>query len=325
MAVAAAAVAALALLAALFLPGAIRDAAGKLEAAHRGWLWLAVMLFLASALASAGMWHEALSAAGRSGTLTDACARYGVGSLVNSFTPGRLGGLVRIALFSQTLPEDGRAWATGSGLAAIGTARAVALGTALAAAVALGAVPLWIVGVLLAVGGAGVAAALTARRRAGQARLERALAAFRALGRDPRRSTRLLTWALAAAALRVAALAGTATALDVPAPVAVALILLPTLDLAGLVSLTPGNVGIVSGMTAVALAGHGVGLGLGLTVGIAVHAAETTVGVAFGLAGTLALAPLPPTVRRRIALSASAVGAVAVFAAFTLTMLPRLV
>jgi hypothetical protein len=201
-------------------------------------------------------------------------------------------------------------------------ARAVALGAALAAAVALGAVPAWIAGVLLAVGGAGAAVAVAARHRVGEARLERLFAAFRALGDDPWRSARLMAWALLAAAARVAALAATAAALDVQAPVAVALILLPALDLAGLVSVTPGNVGITTGMTAVALASHGVGLSLGLSVGIAVHAAETTVGVGFGLAGALALAPLPPAARRRLALSAGAAATVAVFAAFMATMLP---
>src|SRR5215218_2815724 len=318
------AVLALAVLAALFLPAAIADAAAKLEHAHRGWLWLAVGLFLASAVASAAVWHEALSAAGRRGSLGDACWRYSVGSLVNSFTPGRLGGLVRIALFAQTIPEDGRAWATGGGLAAVMAARAVALGAAVAGAVALGAVPAWLAGALLAAGGIGAAVAIAARRRVGMARIERLLAAFRALGRDPRRSARLLAWALFAAAARVGALAATAAALDVPAPIVVALILLPTLDFSGLFSVTPGNLGITSGMTAVALASQGVGLSLGLSVGIAVHAAETVVGVGFGLAGLLALAPLPPPARRRIALSAGAVATVAVCVVFVVTMLPGL-
>lgn len=315
----------LALLAALFVPDALSDAVTKLEQAHRGWLWVAVTCFLASLTASAGVWHEALSAAGRSGSFGDACARYGVGSLVNSFTPGRLGGLVRLALFAQTLPEQGRAWATGGGLAAVMAARAIALGTVLAAAVALGAVPVWLAGSLLGLGAVGAVAAVAARRRVGRTRVERLLGAFRALGRDPKRSARLLGFALAAAAARVAALAATATALGVPAPIAVALIVLPVLDLAGLLSVTPGNVGVASGMTAVALASHGVGLSLGLSVGIAVHAAETVVGIGFGLAGALALAPLPPPARRRLGLSVGVAGAVAVFAAFTLTMLPRLV
>jgi uncharacterized membrane protein YbhN (UPF0104 family) len=317
--------AALAALAAVFLPDALREALANLEAADRRWLSLAVLCFLASAVASAGMWQEALTAAGRSGTFVDACARYSVGSLVNSFTPARLGGLVRIALFAQTVPEQGRAWATGGGLAAIAAARAVALGAVLFAAVALGAVPHWVAGGILALGGAGALAAFAASRHAvTRTRIDRLLAAFRELGRDPRHGARLLAWAFAAAAIRVTALAATAAALGVPSAFVVALILLPALDLAGLVSLTPGNVGISSGMTAVALAGHGVGLSLGLSVGIAVHAAETAVGICFGAGGALALAPLSPPVRRRVALYAGAAASVAAFLAASLTLFPGL-
>jgi uncharacterized membrane protein YbhN (UPF0104 family) len=323
--VAGAAVLCLAVLAAIFLPDALREALVKLEYADRGWLSLAVLCFLASALAAAGMWQVALTAAGRTGSYGDACARYSVGSLVNSFTPARLGGLVRIALFAQTVPEPGRAWATGGGLAAVAAARAVALGAVLCAAVALGAVPHWVAGALLAVGAAGAAAAVLARRHADtRARLDRLLSAFRELGSNPRRAACLLAWALAAAALRVTALAATAAALGVPSAFVVALILLPALDLAGLVSLTPGNVGISSGMTAVALASHGVGLPLGLSAGIAVHAAETAVGIAFGLVGAFALAPLAAPVRRRVALYAGAAASAVACVAFGVAVFPGL-
>jgi uncharacterized membrane protein YbhN (UPF0104 family) len=324
--VAGAAFACLTGLAAAFLPDALREALANLEAADRGWLSLAVLCFLGSALAASGMWHEAMSAAGRTGTYGDACARYGVGSLVNSFTPARLGGLVRIALFAQTVPEQGRAWATGGGLAAIAAARAVSLGVVLTAAVALGAVPHWVAAALLGIGAAGAVAAVAARRHAlTRARIDRLFAAFRELGRDPRRAARLLGWASAAAAIRVIALAATAAALGVPSAFVVALILLPALDLAGLFSITPGNVGISSGMIAVALASHGVGLSLGLSVGIAVHAAETAVGICYGLGGVFALAPLAPPVRRRVVLYGGAAASVAGFVAASLTLFPGLV
>jgi hypothetical protein len=124
--------------------------------------------------------------------------------------------------------------------------------------------------------------------------------------------------------MRVIALAATAAALGVPSAFLVALILLPALDLAGLVSITPGNVGISTGMTAVALASHGVGLSLGLSAGIAVHATETAVGICLGLTGALALAPLPPLARRRLVLSVGAAASAAAFVALALTLLPGL-
>jgi uncharacterized membrane protein YbhN (UPF0104 family) len=313
---------ALVALAAIFLPGALTKALDELSDANRGWLLLGVLCLFASAIASAGIWHEGMSAAGRRASFVDACARYAVGSLVNSFTPGRLGELARIGLFAKTVPEEGRAWSAGGGVAAITAARAVALAAVLCAAVALGAVPFWVVGVLLAIGAVGVGLAFAARRRFGLVRVERLLAAFRTLGRDPRRSARLLAWALAAAAMRVVALAAIAASLGVPSAFLVALILMPALDLAGLISLTPGNVGISSGMTAVALASHGVGLQLGLSAGIAVHAAETAVGVGFGLVGVLALAPLTPIARRRIAYSLGAAASAAAFVAVAFALMP---
>jgi uncharacterized membrane protein YbhN (UPF0104 family) len=313
---------ALAVLAAIFLPGTIANALDQLADADRGWLLLGVVSLLASSLASAGIWHEGMGAAGRRASFGDACARYGVGSFVNTFTPGRLGELVRIGLFAKTVPEDGRAWSAGGGVAAVVAARAVATGAVLCAAVALGAVPFWVVGTLLAVGAAGIGATLLARHRFRLARLERLLAAFRTLGRDPRRSARLLAWAVAAAAARILALAAIAASFGVPSAFVVAFILMPALDLAGLVSLTPGNVGISSGMTAVALASHGVGLQLGLSAGIAVHAAETAVGVAFGLVGGLALTPMTPLLRRRIVLSLGAAASAAVFVALAFELLP---
>src|SRR5437764_1035372 len=127
------AVLALAVLAAIFLPGTVANALDQLADADRGWLLLGVASLLASSVASAGIWHEGMAAAGRRASLGDACARYGVGSLVNSFTPGRLGEVARLALFSQTVPEEGRAWATGGGVVAIVAARAVAMATVLCA------------------------------------------------------------------------------------------------------------------------------------------------------------------------------------------------
>jgi uncharacterized membrane protein YbhN (UPF0104 family) len=313
---------ALAVLAAIFLPGTVADALDKLADADRGWLLLGVVSLLASSIASSGIWHEGMGAAGRRASFGDACARYWVGSLVNSFTPGRLGELVRIGLFAKTVPEDGRAWSAGGGVAAVVAARAVATGVVLCAAVALGAVPFWVAGTLLAIGAAGIGTAVLARHRFGLARLERLLAAFRTLGRDPRRSARLLAWALAAAAARILALAAIAASLGVPSAFVVAFILMPALDLAGLVSLTPGNVGISSGMTAVALASHGIGLQLGLSAGIAVHAAETAVGLGFGLAGALALAPMTPLARRRLVVSVGAAASAAAFLALAFELLP---
>jgi hypothetical protein len=54
---------------------------------------------------------------------------------------------------------------------------------------------------------------------------------------------------------------------------------------------TPGNVGVASGAIAVALEAHGVAFQDGLATGLAFHAVETAVGLLFGLAGLIWLAP----------------------------------
>jgi hypothetical protein len=89
---------------------------------------------------------------------------------------------------------------------------------------------------------------------------------------------------------RLAATIAVAAALGLPHPAAAALVILPALDLAGALPLTPGSVGIGSGAVAVALAARGIGMGEALGVGIAMQALETIVSVVAGSAGALYLA-----------------------------------
>jgi hypothetical protein len=94
-----------------------------------------------------------------------------------------------------------------------------------------------------------------------------------------------------------------------------ALLILPALDVAGLIPLS-GNVGITSGAVAVALEAHGVQPAHALATGLAFHAVELAAGIACGLAGVVLLAP-----RRRV-ITLAAAGAVACLAAaFTATVL----
>jgi uncharacterized membrane protein YbhN (UPF0104 family) len=73
---------------------------------------------------------------------------------------------------------------------------------------------------------------------------------------------------------------------------------MPTIQLATAFPITPGNVGVASGAVALALQTRGVELQQAIATGIAYHAAETIVGIAFGAAGTLAVVELPQAVRR---------------------------
>ena len=232
------------------VPGVVRDefvdAIGALGDANPLWLWLAAAGFLAALLCSASAWRAATGVRDP----LDAVARYGVGSLVNSFVPLHAGDGVRLALFAQASPERGLAKA-GRALAGVGVTRLLCAAILLAAAVepiALGA-----------------------------------LAIVALLGRVP-------AWVTAATTGRLAAATAIAAAVGLDDPFLTALLVLPAIDLAGVLAVTPGNLGVKSGAIAIALNAQGVDMTTALSTGIAFHAVETMVGVTFGTLCTLYLA-----------------------------------
>ena len=179
----------------------------------------------------------------------DATARYGVGSLVNSLAPLHAGDAVRLALFAQAAP-DKRLRTAGKAVVGVGVARVGIVGTLLVATVFPYALVAFVIVPLLGT-----------------------VARWVALG--------TLARLLAAAAI--------AAAIGVPSPFLTALLVLPAIDLAGALPLTPGNVGLKSGAIALALQAQGVDVTTALSSGIAFHAVETCVGLAFGAASTLYL------------------------------------
>jgi uncharacterized membrane protein YbhN (UPF0104 family) len=293
----------IALIAVAFVPellgSEVRRALGGLSDARPIWLWLAGVCFLGALAGTAGAWRSAIGlVGGRIGWL-DAGARYGIGSLINSFAPARLGDVARLALFSRALDSEERLWRTSSSFAVIGAARALVLALLIVAGSIAGELPLWPVLVLIAVAGVAALAAMATRNRTARTHLAHLLDAFRALGREPKRGARLAGWIAFATAARIGAAASIAAALGVRSPLTAALLVVPALDLSGMMPLTPGNVGLASGAVAMALRAHGVGLTTALTTGIAFHAVETAAGIVFGLASALFLAPFPSTAARR--------------------------
>ena len=300
-----------------------------LERAQPAWLWTAALAFVAALLCNACAWRTTvLMCGGRIGWLR-AVACYGVGSLANSAAPARLGDAVRIGLFSRAF-EDGersqRLWTAGGVFSAIGAARALCLGTLVVTAAAFGALPLWPVVVLSFFVAAAAVATLVARRRTAERAVAHVLDAFRALGRSPRRGARTVAWVALATLARVGGVAAIATALGVGSPFTAAVIIVPALDLAGLVPLTPGNIGIASGTTAVALQARGIGMTEALTAGIALHAIETAASIVIGLAGVLYLTRFrSPAARRRVVALAGLSASLALLWAFSATVLANLV
>jgi uncharacterized membrane protein YbhN (UPF0104 family) len=304
----------------------VAAAFGALDHADPKWLWLAGIGFAVSVVSASGSWRSTLRLCGGTLTLPDACARYGAGSLVNTFVPARAGDAIRIGLFSRVLPNSERLWTTGSAFAALGAARSVVLGALVIAGFATGTLPLWPLFVSLGLVAIAVVASLRARGRAAEHRAGHLLDSFRALGREPVGAIRLVAWIAVSTAGRLAAATAVAAALGLHNPLAAAIVIIPALEVAGMIPLTPGNVGITSGAIALAFQSQGVSFTNGLAAGIAFHAVETAVGLMFGIASVAWLAPYrTPAIRKVVLLTSAASWALGIAGAFSATVLVPLV
>lgn len=183
----------------------------------------------------------------------EATARYAVGSLVNSVAPAHAGDAVRLALFARVAP-DRRMLTAGKALAGVGITRLALVGLLLLATVW----PYALAGLLL-------------------------VPFF----------GRVATWVAGATIARLFAAAAVAAALGVDSPFLAALLIVPAIDAAGLLPITPGNFGLKSGAIALALQSQGVDVTTALSSGIAFHAVETIVGLVFGASGVVYLTRVP--------------------------------
>ncbi|HEX6701518.1 MAG TPA: lysylphosphatidylglycerol synthase transmembrane domain-containing protein [Gaiellaceae bacterium] len=307
----------------------VRRAFAGLEQAQPVWLWFAAACFVAALAFNACAWRATvLLCGGRIGRLA-ALACYGIGSLVNAAVPARVGDAVRIALFSRAFDADERGerlWISGGVFSAIGAARALCLGSLVLVAAAAGALPLWPVLVLGGLVLAAAAAIFVARRRTAERAAAHVLDAFRALGREPGRGAWTVFWIALATTARLVGVAAIVSALGVHSPLMAAVIIVPALDVAGIVPLTPGNVGIASGTVAMALQARGIGLTEALTAAIALHAVETAASIGIGGAGILFLTRFrSPAARFRVVAVAGAAASIALVWAFSATVLVDLV
>jgi uncharacterized membrane protein YbhN (UPF0104 family) len=303
----------------------VGDALAGVLAVSPVWLWAAALAFATSLAASGCAWRSALARCGGNLSRTDAAARYGIGSLLNAVAPAKLGSAVRFALFSRTLEAEGRLWTTGGVAASVGAARSLWLALLLVFAAASGVLPLWPLAVLAGVLALALAVALVARDTRPNARIGHALDAFRALRRSPRATAELVGWAGLAAAARVGAATAIAAAFGIDQPLLAALLVVPALDLAGLLQLTPGNIGVASAAIAFALHAHGVGSGTALSAGIAFSAVETATSLAFGTGSALFLFAGARTAPRWSLAAVGATACIGLAAAFGATVVLPLV
>ena len=238
-------------------------------------------------MTSACGWQSALTRCGGTVSRTDASARYCTGSIVNALAPARIGTAVRFALFSRVLHNEGRIWTVGGIAGSLSAVRAMWLAVVLALASASGVLPRWPIAVLLLAAVVAAAIAWRARDSRPGTKFGHALDVFRVLGRCPRAAAQIAGWVGLSMALRVAAATGIAAAFGVDRPLAAAVLIIPALDLAGILPLTPGNVGVSSAAVAFALSAHGVGSNVAVSAGIALGAVETLTTLALGSASIL--------------------------------------
>jgi uncharacterized membrane protein YbhN (UPF0104 family) len=277
--------------------GHLSAAVATLRHADIRWLGLAAVCFAGAFAFTVGAWTSAFRAAGGRICPRQAASRLGIGSLVNCFSPARLGDAVKVALCSKAIDAPGRLWRAGGIYAAISAARCLALAALVVVAAATGALPWWPVLVLCgAVGVLAAAGALSGRLH--HRRIAELVEGLAALERSPRAIVTLLAWTFAMAGARVCGTIAVAAGLGLAHPVLAALLILPALDVASAFPITPGAIGVGSGAVAVALASRGIGMPDALGTGIAMQAIESLVSITAGSLGILYLAQSRPTYRR---------------------------
>jgi uncharacterized membrane protein YbhN (UPF0104 family) len=286
------------------------------------WLWVAGAFFALALVSGAWAWRGAVALCGGETDRVDSVARFCTGSLVNSFAPAKLGEAVRLALFSRRIEGDDKLWKVGGVFGVVAAARAVAQGLLVVIAFASGALPLWPVFVFAGVVLLAAGVALASRGRRANSHVAHVLDAFRALGSCPKQAAGIVGWCTVSMGARVGAATAIAAAMGIPSPLIAALIIVPALDIAGTIPLTPGNIGITSGAIAIALESRGVDLTTALSAGIALHAVETAASVVLGSLGALLLTRFPSVRTRRLSLVAAGAGtSLALVAAFGATVL----
>jgi uncharacterized membrane protein YbhN (UPF0104 family) len=223
------------------------------------------------------------------------------------------------------LPNEGRIWTAGGVATSLGAIRLLWLALVLALGSAIGQLPRWPIAVLLL--GVAIAAAVAWRARDSRpgTRFAHALDAFRVLGRCPRAAAQIAGWIGLGMGLRLVAAGAVAAAFGIDRPLAAALLIVPALDLAGLLPITPGNVGVASAAIAFALASQGVGSDVALSAGIAFGVVETLTTLTLGCGSLLYFAGCRTDARRWRTAAVSVCGCLALGAAFGATVLAPLV
>ena len=265
------------------------------------WIWIgaAVALNLVSVLVRAACWWAILRQAVPRPALGYplVLSGYAVGLLANAVLPGRVGEVARVAVLRRRTSARRGLWPT-----LIGTVVAHRLfdlppSAALAVWVMVaGRMPTWafdsLFGVLV-VGAAALAGAVAvARRPAASAavdalgRIPIALRHARtglAVLRAPQTSVLAATTQVSGWLCQLFAVWGVMNAFSIHLPIVAAGLVLALMNVANLLPLWPGNVGLVQAAVALPLLSYGVRYAHGFAFGVGLQAVEASVGVGYGL------------------------------------------
>ena len=267
------------------------------------WIVLAFVLNVGSTLFRALSWSLTISQAlppQHQPRLIQVFSSFGVGLLANAIVPGRLGELARVATLRRHLPDA----PPGTTATLVGTVFAHRLfdlvpATLLVAWVLLTAeVPHWAVTTLLIVVAAGftlfTVAWMSARRHQRSVAHDlRAVGTIRHLLGMARQGLSVLKAPVPLAGaillqclgwlLQLLAVWVTMQAFGIDAPLPAAGLVLVLMNVATIIPLWPGNVGLVQAAVALPLRNYGVPYATGFAFGLALQAIEIACGVMLGL------------------------------------------
>jgi uncharacterized membrane protein YbhN (UPF0104 family) len=265
------------------------------------WIVLAFLLNVVSTLFRALSWRMTISQAlppEHQPKLVHVLSAFGVGLFANAVVPGRLGELARVATLRRHLPDAPH----GTSAALVGTVIAHRLfdlvpATILVVWVLLTAdVPHWAVIALMILAGVGFALftiAWMSARRAHRPMMSDGVGSLRHLVAMARTGLTVLKQPLPLAGavflqclgwlLQLLAVFATMKAFEIDAPLPAAGLVLVLMNIATIVPLWPGNVGLVQAAVAVPLRNYGVPYATGFAFGLALQALEMLCGVGLGL------------------------------------------
>lgn len=266
------------------------------------WIVLALLLNVVSTIFRALSWSLTIGQAlpeRHHPRLVHVFSAFGVGLLANAVVPGRLGELARVAVLRRHLPDA----PPGTAAALVGTVFAHRLFDLVPASILVvwvllaAEVPHWAVVTLMIGAAVGLAlftvAWLSARRHARPV-VREGMGTFRHLLGMARQGLSVLKAPvpLAGAVLlqclgwlmQLFAVWATMQAFSLDVPLPAAGLVLCLMNVATIVPLWPGNVGLVQAAVALPLRNYGVAYSTGFAFGLALQGLEIAVGVGLGLA-----------------------------------------